>query len=69
MHDFIITHYLWFKSFHVMAMIFWVMGLILLPKLFFYHVSAKAGDDCHMDFRAFTLKIKWRPDGARMDAR
>ena len=41
MHDFLITHYLWFKSLHVIAVISWMAGLLYLPRLFVYHADAK----------------------------
>lgn len=45
MQDFILTHYLWFKSFHIIAFVAWMAGLLYLPRLFVYHVGAKKGSD------------------------
>jgi protoporphyrinogen IX oxidase len=51
MTDFIITHYLWFKALHVIAVISWMAGLLYLPRLFVYHVDAKPQSE-------FTQKLK-----------
>ena len=41
MQDFIAYYYLWFKSFHVIAVICWMAGLLYLPRLFVYHADPK----------------------------
>jgi len=43
MQDFIITHYLWFKSLHLIAVMSWMAGLLYLPRLFVYHAGADKG--------------------------
>ena len=37
------TLYPWLKAFHVIAVIFWMAGLLYLPRLFVYHSVAKPG--------------------------
>ena len=37
--------YLILKAFHVIAIIAWMAGLLYLPRLFVYHVGAKAGSE------------------------
>lgn len=32
--------YLWLKAFHLIAVIFWVAGLFMLPRFFVYHSTA-----------------------------
>lgn len=32
--------YLWIKALHLIAVIFWMAGLLMLPRLFIYHSSA-----------------------------
>ncbi len=32
--------YLWFKSFHIVALVSWFAGLFYLPRLFVYHAEA-----------------------------
>lgn len=45
MADFILTHYLWFKSLHLIAVISWMAGLLYLPRLFVYHADAAKGSE------------------------
>ncbi|WP_046862341.1 protoporphyrinogen oxidase HemJ [Microvirga massiliensis] len=35
--------YLWLKSFHVIAIIAWMAGMLYLPRLFVYHCEAARG--------------------------
>lgn len=35
--------YLWLKSFHVVAVIAWMAGMLYLPRLFVYHCAAEPG--------------------------
>ena len=51
MHDFILTHYLWFKAFHMVAVISWMAGLLYLPRLFVYHAKAAAGSEVAETFK------------------
>lgn len=45
LYNFFITHYLWFKALHVIAIISWMLGLLYLPRLFVYHSAVKKGSD------------------------
>lgn len=47
--------YLWLKALHVIAVISWMAGMLYLPRLFVYHVSAKPGSEL-----SETLKIMER---------
>lgn len=47
--------YLWLKAFHIIAVIFWMAGLLYLPRLYVYH--SKAIDGGEMDE---ALKIQER---------
>lgn len=33
--------YLWFKAFHIIAMVAWFAGLFYLPRLFVYHADSQ----------------------------
>ncbi len=55
MIDFILTHYLWIKSLHVIAVIAWMAGMLYLPRLFVYHADAPKGGEL-----SETLKIMER---------
>lgn len=37
--------YLWVKAFHLIAVIFWMAGMFMLPRYFAYHVDAQPGSD------------------------
>lgn len=37
--------YEWFKALHLIAVIFWMAGLLYLPRLFVYHSASKAGGE------------------------
>ena len=37
--------YLWLKAFHLIAVIFWMAGLLMLPRLFVYHSKAQIGGE------------------------
>jgi putative membrane protein len=55
MQDFILQNYLWFKAFHLIAVISWMAGLLYLPRLYVYHVGAKKDSDL-----SETLKVMER---------
>ena len=42
--------YLWFKAFHIMAVIAWMAGMLYLPRLFVYHCEVKPGTDEYARF-------------------
>jgi len=37
--------YEWAKAFHLIAVIFWMAGLLYLPRLFVYHSASKSGGE------------------------
>lgn len=43
MTDFLVEQYLWIKALHVISAIFWMAGLLYLPRLFVYQIEAPAG--------------------------
>ena len=45
MRDFLTSHYLVFKSLHLIFMVFWMASLFFLPRLFVYHVRALPGSE------------------------
>lgn len=55
MQDFIISHYEWFRAFHLISVISWMAGLFYLPRLFVYHTDADKGSEL-----SETLKIMER---------
>jgi putative membrane protein len=57
MEDFIITHYLWFKALHLIAVISWMAGLLYLPRLFVYHTQAAVGSDKSETFKVMEERL------------
>lgn len=57
MSDFIITHYLWFKAFHIIAVISWMAGMLYLPRLFVYHANAQKGSDLSETLKVMEYKL------------
>lgn len=47
--------YDWFRAFHIISVIFWMAGMLYLPRLFVYHSTAKLGGELDE-----TLKIQER---------
>lgn len=48
---------LWMKAFHVIAIIAWMAGLLYLPRLFVYHVSAETGSDKSETFKVMEYRL------------
>lgn len=48
-------YYEWFRAVHIIAVIFWMAGLLYLPRLFVYHSNAELGGELDE-----TLKIQER---------
>ncbi len=51
--DFFARHYDWLRAFHVLSVIFWMAGLLYLPRLFVYHTTATPGGELDA-----TLKVQ-----------
>jgi len=45
MFDLISGYLNWIKALHIIFVIFWMAGLLYLPRLFVYHFSAKPGTE------------------------
>ena len=45
MSDFFLTYQEWFRAFHIIFVIFWMAGLLYLPRLFVYHHKAEPGSE------------------------
>ena len=55
MVQFLLENYLWLKAFHIIAVISWMAGMLYLPRLYVYHVSAKKDSEL-----SETLKVMER---------
>lgn len=50
--------YLWFKAFHLFAMICWFAGIFYLPRLYVYH--SMANDETSLErFKIMERKLFW----------
>lgn len=55
MQNFLLDHYSWIVTLHVIAVISWMAAQLYLPRLFVYHVSASPGGEL-----SETLKVMER---------
>jgi len=56
--------YLWIKALHLIAVIFWMAGLLMLPRFFVYHSQAAIGGELEqqmLDAERRLLKIIMNP--------
>jgi len=51
------NYYLWAKSFHLVAMISWMVGLFYLPRIFVYHADAELGSDKALTFEIMEKRL------------
>lgn len=49
--------YPWLKAFHLIAVIFWMAGLLYLPRLFIYHSVAIAGGELEAKMEEAEAKL------------
>lgn len=49
--------YLWFKAFHIIAVIAWMAGMLYLPRLFVYHCDAEIGSKQSETFKAMERRL------------
>lgn len=49
--------YPWLKAFHLIAVIFWMAGLLYLPRLFVYHSAAKSGGELEAKMEEAEAKL------------
>lgn len=49
--------YLYVKSFHLMAVISWMVGMFYLPRLFVYHCRAEPGSELSETFKIMERRL------------
>jgi putative membrane protein len=49
--------YLWFKAFHIIAVIAWMAGMLYLPRLFAYHADVPAGSPQSETFKVMERRL------------
>ena len=50
-------YYLWFKAFHILAVISWMAGMLYLPRLFVYHTGAERGSVQSETFKVMERRL------------
>jgi putative membrane protein len=50
-------YYLWFKAFHLVAVISWMAGLLYLPRIFVYHTEVDTGSEADKIFQIMERKL------------
>lgn len=50
-------NYLAIKALHIIFVIFWMAGLLYLPRIFVYHTKAKVGSDMDKTFQIMEKKL------------
>jgi len=51
------NYYEWFKAFHIISVIAWMVGLFYLPRLFVYHTGVKVGSAEDKTFQTMERKL------------
>ena len=49
--------YLWFKAFHIIAVIAWMAGMLYLPRLFVYHCEVAPGSVQSETFKVMERRL------------
>jgi putative membrane protein len=49
--------YLWLKTFHIIAVIAWMAGMLYLPRLFVYHCEAEPGSKQSETFKVMEHRL------------
>ena len=57
MQVFLSDYYLWIKSFHLLAVISWMAGLLYLPRLYVYHTRVVPGSEQDQLFQLMEVKL------------
>lgn len=57
MQEFIGSFYLWVKSFHVIAVMAWMAGMLYLPRLYAYHAGVEKGSPTSETFKVMERRL------------
>ncbi len=49
--------YLWVKTFHIIAVLSWMAGMLYLPRLFVYHSQVAVGSEASELFKVMERKL------------
>ena len=50
--------YLWVKAGHIIAVIFWMAAMLMMPRLFVYHSHAKPGGELELEMVEAERRLK-----------
>ncbi len=53
----LMTHILWIKVLHIVAVIAWMAGHLYLPRLFVYHADTEAGSEASETFKVMERRL------------
>jgi putative membrane protein len=53
----LIPLYPWIKALHIISVVAWMAGLLYLPRLFVYHVSAAPGSEMSETFKVMERRL------------
>lgn len=51
------NYYLWFKSFHLIFAICWIVGLLYLPRIYVYHTRVTFGGEADKIFQVMERRL------------
>lgn len=51
------SYFEWFKVLHITFVIAWMVGLLYLPRIYSYHVTAKQGSDMDSTFKVMEKRV------------
>lgn len=51
------SYYLWLKAFHIISVIFWMAGLLYLPRLYVYHTKTSVGSEVDKIFQIMESRL------------
>ena len=57
MQDFLLMNYEWLRALHIIAVMSWMAGMLYLPRLFVYHVSAEKGSAQSETFKVMEKRL------------
>lgn len=57
MAEFLVTAYSWIKVLHIIFIIAWVAGLVMLPRYFVYHAGTTPGSEAHAMLVAMETRL------------
>ncbi len=57
MVDYLTDWQFWLRSFHIIAVISWMAGMLYLPRLFVYHAGVEAGSETSETFKVMERRL------------